>query len=108
MNVSNPLCVSQDAMTPLLTATTKYDDLPSIEELLGPILRKGISTGGCRNSEDTFSISESLFSIQVEVVSVQQRHDWVIVQVTAGALEVCASALRHCSKQSLSYTQTDR
>jgi len=37
---------------------------------------------------------------QVEVVSVQNSQDWIMVQATARALQVCAAALYRYSKQS--------
>ena len=47
-------------------------------------------------------------STQVEAVSVQNSQDWIMVQATARAPKVCATALHRYSKQSPDRTQTDR
>jgi hypothetical protein len=55
-----------------------------------------------------YKISTSKLSTQVEAVSVQNSQDWIIVQATTRALEVCATALHRYSKQSPDRTQIDR
>jgi hypothetical protein len=55
-----------------------------------------------------YKISISQLSTQVEAVSVQNYQDWIIVQMTARALEVYATTLHRCNKQSPDRTQIDR
>jgi hypothetical protein len=83
------------------------NDLLSIEEILGPISRQGILTGGDRNAEAALQDLDKLaLDASGSRIGPNSQY-WIIVQATARALEVCATALHRYSKQSPDRTQID-